>query len=626
MKEEVFDCFSPDNPKPAALPGYKRPYPFMFVHKTQLNSNELKRAMRWGGTANGFVLLQSSRGAFIALANAFLVPAIFSTAGTATGCVKQADDTPLQGCRSRWCTLAPGPAVAAGAPPYSDCAITWAGSTFTQSSLIAMPLLATQLVICWCLPVIGTVCDEVRGGSRAVALGGTAVSALCALACGITIAAGSWEASLVCTFVGLTLWFLSAGAVFSFLPGLARSTTGTVKIANAAAGGLVLFAMFCLLVATFVSKRSSPATAAMAGAVAVGCGMMLAVLYAAPRLGSHTASAGRDKIATASTGTRGAYDVGSGGMQGEKHPPAAAEGAGAAGGGAEKVRGGVWAAAAAEAAQGIVMPPRKRIAVLGSLRALVAAFQRLFRDFPETRTFLAAYALEQAAQRSVIFLMSVYFIEAHDFSQGELAQLSIYILVLAVIGAFAMRQVLRREGLNFKRMLVATSLAKVTTLSLLPLVVRGVGRSSRVLTYAFTLPTGLLFAVQLGLQRGIFSSIVPGGSEAEYLGLLFFAGTVLAWIPPLVYSLMDGSSASIQLVFAVSILLCMWLALIVLCAFDLEKARADVARFATRRTFAAEANARVSPNNTAGEVGDAKEGEAGVGLAAIPIAQPQAAV
>ena len=544
----------------------------------------LKRQMpeeTWGPAVRAFIALQSSRGAFIAVSNAFVVSAIFSNAGGDAGCLKQTDSIPLRGCKSRWCAPAPSGA----AEPFADCRIGWAGSSWTQASLITTPYIVTQLLLCWFLPVIGSICDEVRGGARSIAAIGSGVAAVFMLGCGLAIVGGAWGVSLVCAYAALTFWFLSIGAVFAFLPSLASSASGTVRISNAAAGGLVFYSMLCVGISSFCAGRgTSEGTVACIGSLLCGGGILLALVYAWPRL--------------ASAETRGTRGVKAGAA-------AAAAAAAVAGSGQEK---GAATASAADPAGSAEQPPppllpppapppAPPITVLGSMRKLAAAFRRLFRDFPQARTFLAAYALEQSAQRSLIFLMSVYFIEKHDYSQGELAHVSAFILVLAVVGALLMRNVLKRKGLDFKRILVATSVIKVVAISLMPALVKGTGAASRRATFLLMTPVGLLFAVQLGLQRGVFSTIVPGGSEGEYLGLMFFAGTVLAWVPPLLYSIMDSAGMSLVTIFGCAIILWIWVSVALLCSFDLTKAKADVARFEAKQVFVGMSpSSRISPN------------------------------
>ena len=232
----------------------------------------------WGPAVRAFIALQSSRGAFIAVSNAFVVSAIFSNAGGDAGCLKQTDSIPLRGCKSRWCAPAPSGA----AEPFADCRIGWAGSSWTQASLITTPYIVTQLLLCWFLPVIGSICDEVRGGARSIAAIGSGVAAVFMLGCGLAIVGGAWGVSLVCAYAALTFWFLSIGAVFAFLPSLASSASGTVRISNAAAGGLVFYSMLCVGISSFCAGRgTSEGTVACIGSLLCGGGILLALVFRA---------------------------------------------------------------------------------------------------------------------------------------------------------------------------------------------------------------------------------------------------------------------------------------------------------------------------------------------------------
>ena len=66
-----------------------------------------------------------------------------------------------------------------------------------------------------------------------------------------------------------------------------------------------------------------------------------------------------------------------------------------------------------------------------------------------------------------------------------------------------------------------------------------VNKDNKELTYPF----GVLWGMGLGwifpIQRNVWYAIIPAGYESEMSGMYLFAGQILGWLPPLIFTSLD---------------------------------------------------------------------------------------
>ena len=124
-----------------------------------------------------------------------------------------------------------------------------------------------------------------------------------------------------------------------------------------------------------------------------------------------------------------------------------------------------------------------------------------------------------------------------------------------------------------------------------------IGKESQMLSFPVAVLWGLAFGWVYPSQRVLYSMLLPGGQEVEYMGFMNFCSNLLAWAPNLLFVMLNESTG--QLNYGLYILSAFHLIGAALASrIDVEKARADVAPSLTKRQHGGEAGVAVAIGGT----------------------------
>ena len=65
-------------------------------------------------------------------------------------------------------------------------------------------------------------------------------------------------------------------------------------------------------------------------------------------------------------------------------------------------------------------------------------------------------------------------------------------------------------------------------------------------TYLFGVLWGMGFGWIYPTQRALYCLIIPGGQESELMGIYIFAGQILVWLPPGIFTLLNEADVSMK--------------------------------------------------------------------------------
>jgi len=96
-----------------------------------------------------------------------------------------------------------------------------------------------------------------------------------------------------------------------------------------------------------------------------------------------------------------------------------------------------------------------------------------------------------------------------------------------------------------------------------------VNRDTKSLVYYFGMGWGMGFGWIFPIQRNVWFNIVPAGYESEMTGVYLFAGQIITWFPPLVFSVLN--QANIPMVYGLVMLASFFLIAFLVVQFSFAK-------------------------------------------------------
>lgn len=241
---------------------------------------------------------------------------------------------------------------------------------------------------------------------------------------------------------------------------------------------------------------------------------------------------------------------------------------------------------------------------------VVAGFARLRTTAAKTRTeypelwqFILGLSCWEASTSAFLGLLPTYLAVFVQMTANQIASTLGVALVFTIAGAFASKRLIAAS--NPKAVVIGALTFLALVAFALPLVVAGPKQKGAL--YAFGACIGFGNGVAYPAQRVLFTLLIPGGCEAEMWGIYSFAGAVLVWVPPLVFTLINELAG---MRFALWSLCVLYAAGIPRgAAVDLDKARADVASTLGARHYDHQEGAALPPPNTNGAARTAPEAE-----------------
>lgn len=236
------------------------------------------------------------------------------------------------------------------------------------------------------------------------------------------------------------------------------------------------------------------------------------------------------------------------------------------------------------------LPPGSSVWTMG-FHKLWVTFQDCNNRFTQLPKWLIGYIFAEAAAESYTTIAVVYLIEEIELKGTAYGLFFIFVIVTAVPGAFVGKQLTKRYG-KFNTEMGIFMFFSVITL-LLPFVAYKPEHDKR--TFIFGAFIGLSMGGIFAANRSVYSAMIPGGEEAEYMGMYLFAGQFLVWLPPVIFLALNESGQRLRWgVWAVG--LQMLVGTLLMLRTDFNQAVLDVSSTLDRR-FSTDGGRPVSPTS-----------------------------
>mmetsp|Transcript_2408 Transcript_2408/g.5000 ORF Transcript_2408/g.5000 Transcript_2408/m.5000 type:complete len:539 (+) Transcript_2408:58-1674(+) len=161
--------------------------------------------------------------------------------------------------------------------------------------------------------------------------------------------------------------------------------------------------------------------------------------------------------------------------------------------------------------------------------------------FQPCRTFLITVTLSEAAAVAFATIAVTYMKEELEMSPSETSSVMGIAIVTAIPGSVLAAKISQRCGfLNSQKYALLFWTTCCMTFSAI------VRKENYSVSYYFGVLWGIGFGWIYPIQRNVWYSIVPAGYESEMTGVYLFAGNVITWLPPLVYSVLNQADAPMR--------------------------------------------------------------------------------
>ena len=165
---------------------------------------------------------------------------------------------------------------------------------------------------------------------------------------------------------------------------------------------------------------------------------------------------------------------------------------------------------------------------------------RIYKNFSALKWFYIAVSFVDAAINSLATIAITYLTDTLAFTSQENGIAILIMLLGSIPGAFAASAATARLNPIRSSMLATTLLAANT------LVVAGVLKEpgQEIATYILGFIWGIGTGWKWTSDRVLVSSIIPPGQDAELMGVYLFAGQLLTWCPPLVFTVLNEAGVN----------------------------------------------------------------------------------
>ena len=164
----------------------------------------------------------------------------------------------------------------------------------------------------------------------------------------------------------------------------------------------------------------------------------------------------------------------------------------------------------------------------------------IYRELPALKWFYVALSSIDAAVNSFLTIMITYQTDTLNFSSVENAAAMLIILIGGIPGALVAGKTVTLFN-PVRSNILATSVLTVVTIAV-AVVLKGPGQQME--TYILASIWGLGLNWKWTTDRLLAATLIPEGQDAELMGVYLFAGQVLTWVPPLVFTAMNEAGVS----------------------------------------------------------------------------------
>lgn len=187
------------------------------------------------------------------------------------------------------------------------------------------------------------------------------------------------------------------------------------------------------------------------------------------------------------------------------------------------------------------MPPNESLITVGFSR-LGKTLRELRSEFKTVTIFLAGMAFAEAAMTAFTTIAITYSTIVLGMSGFEASMLILICLVFAVPGSFIFGILTKKVG-PFKSYLMSLVWWAAVTI-IAPFFMNSPKQKSA--AYVFGVLWGVGFGWLYPTQRTSYTLIIPAGQESELMGIYIFAGQILGWMPPLIFTGLNEAGISMK--------------------------------------------------------------------------------
>jgi MFS-type transporter involved in bile tolerance (Atg22 family) len=187
------------------------------------------------------------------------------------------------------------------------------------------------------------------------------------------------------------------------------------------------------------------------------------------------------------------------------------------------------------------VPPGRTVLTAGFYKIQQTA-QTILLHHTAIKWFLVATAFTESAVTAFSTIAITYMTYQLDFGSRENGFAILLLLLFGVPGTMIASTL--SKWLKPIRSLQACLLLWIINTSLAALVLKGAGQQRA--AYFFAMIWGLCTGWVYPTEKALYCTIIPRGQEAELMGAYISACQALAWLPPLVFTIMNEAGISMR--------------------------------------------------------------------------------
>ena len=181
-----------------------------------------------------------------------------------------------------------------------------------------------------------------------------------------------------------------------------------------------------------------------------------------------------------------------------------------------------------------IIPPGHTLLTSG-FRKLLQTGQRIRTELPALRFLMLSIMFSEAATGALITISTTYMTQYLDMDATELGVVFFVVLLMGAPGSKLAELLANKVNPLFSAKALVLLFIVVTFLAVL--VLTGPERKQYAAIF------GVFWGLGLGglhpMHSTLFMTISPSGQETEMMGTYIFAGQVLAWLPPLLFTILN---------------------------------------------------------------------------------------
>ena len=169
-------------------------------------------------------------------------------------------------------------------------------------------------------------------------------------------------------------------------------------------------------------------------------------------------------------------------------------------------------------------------------------FKSLKGEYPNVRIFLVAMAFSEAACSAFATIAVTYLVDVMGMGSQDTGIVFMATLLFAVPGTQWCKYVTAKVG-PYRSYQYALAWWGVVT-CVAPLCMHKPEQAAN--SYIFGIFWGIGFGWIYPVQRTCYCEMIPGGQESELMGLYVFAGQIIVWFPPLLFTSLNEIGVSMR--------------------------------------------------------------------------------